>query len=196
MTLASLPSSYSGAVTATVNDLDFEVVARNIIVLLIMLTAEDRASSIKTVIHLWYSAFLRQKDMDFIGSNIRPLVQEVVTKITSKASDVLCGKTWTWNKCTLRVELTKARWIQLLAFFDVPTGLSTAKAHQARKAVTLATRRTDYRERRLLCYRPAHRVVDMRYTDEGVFAPFGYSREEFTVPNPYVLWHFCHLNTG
>ncbi|KAF7188355.1 Zinc finger MYND domain-containing protein 10 [Pseudocercospora fuligena] len=184
MTLASLPSSYSGAATATVNDLDFETVARNIIMLLIMLSAEDRGSSIQTTIHLWYSAFLRQKYMDFLGSKIRPLVQDVVSNITSKASDVLCGKTWAWNKSTLRVELTKARWIQLLAFFDVPPGLSTAKAHQARKAVNLASSRIDYRERRLLCHRPAHRVVDMRYGEDGVFAPFGYSREEFTVPNP------------
>ncbi|EME83216.1 uncharacterized protein MYCFIDRAFT_45968 [Pseudocercospora fijiensis CIRAD86] len=184
LTLASLPSSYSGTVTATVNDLDFEVVARNVIMLLIMLSAENNTLATQSIIHLWYSAFLRQKDMDFLQLKIRPLLQDVVNKISGKAPSTLCGKTWKWRKCSLRVELTQARWNQLLNFLDVPIGLSTAKAHQERKAVTLANGRTDYLERRLLCHRPAHRVVDVRYRDDGVLAPFGYSRKEFTVPNP------------
>ncbi|GAA87051.1 hypothetical protein AKAW_05165 [Aspergillus luchuensis IFO 4308] len=57
--IAQLPKSYDGSLEVTINDRDIDVVARNVIMLQIHLSMDEDDATIDCIIHLWYSAFLR-----------------------------------------------------------------------------------------------------------------------------------------
>ncbi|XHG09041.1 hypothetical protein AWENTII_012120 [Aspergillus wentii] len=50
--------------------------------------------------------------------------------------------------------------------------------------VTLASSRTDFRDRLMYRLPPSWRLAKLRFRKDGVLLPFGDSREDFTVPNP------------
>ena len=55
--------------------------------LLIALIADDELQAADLILHVWYSAFIRQQDMEFLASRIRPLIEEVNIKIKDRAKD-------------------------------------------------------------------------------------------------------------
>lgn len=186
--MGSLPETYTSRLRFFINDRDFEVVARNLIITLIGLTVEDRAQAVACMLHLWYSALIRPSDANILATKILPLFEDVNHKIESKASGAILGKTWTFGKNTCRAELTKENWHKLSLCVRDTTGLSAEEAHKNRASVTLAPQRVDHRDRWLFSQQPAHRVCASRFCDEGLLLPFGASREDFTVPNPYVSY--------
>ncbi|CAK4027567.1 Hypothetical predicted protein [Lecanosticta acicola] len=183
-TIASLPVGYDKQLSVFVNDLDFDVVARNIIFVLIALTFDKTTDAVECMLHVWYSATIRQSDFDILINQVRPLIETVVDKIAGKASNQVLGKTWTFGANSCRVELPKCLWDQLLAYFEVPKGLTAEGAYKIRKDVTLARERVDYRDRHMLLQIPAHRVGMSKFREDGILLPLGNSREKFTVPNP------------
>ncbi|RJE17186.1 hypothetical protein PHISCL_10477, partial [Aspergillus sclerotialis] len=75
-TVARLPISYSRSLEITINDREFDIVARNIILLLIALVVENVDEAVECVIHVWYSALVRESDIDILHCRIRPLIED------------------------------------------------------------------------------------------------------------------------
>lgn len=183
-TIAELPESYTGTVQMTLNDRDLDVVARNVIMLLIALVLEDAEEAIDCILHFWYSCLIRKHHYEVVQERIRPLVQDVCAKIRAKSPNSLQAKTWRFGKHSLRLVLTQSIWTRLLSYMDLSHGLDALKATQIRQAVTQAESRVDYRDRELLYFSPAHRVAKTRFWQDGLLLPFGARRDDFVVPNP------------
>lgn len=194
-TIACIPTSYSNKVCVTLNDRDLDIVARNVILLLIALTCEDTAQAVDCMLHVWYSALIRGKHFDILSNHVRPLIQDVNTKIKNKAAGVVLGKTWTFGTRTLRLVLSKEDWSAILSCLEIPDGLSAEKPNDIRTAVTTAPSRIDFRERRMTALPPAHRVCANRFHEDGTLLPFGCSRDDFNTPNPFVLTCTRYLNS-
>ncbi|GIJ91024.1 hypothetical protein Asppvi_009989 [Aspergillus pseudoviridinutans] len=183
-TIAQLPSSYSQPLELTINDRDFEIVARNAILLLIALILEEVDEAVDCIIHLWYSAFVRESDVDVLRHRIRPLIEDVCKKIKDKKPESLLAKTWTFGRHSLRVILERSSWDRLLSFVDPPASLTADRAREVRAAITLAESRKDYRDRYMYCQSPSHRIAFNKFREDGILLPFGSSRHEFREPNP------------
>lgn len=56
-----MPTDYSGELTVVLNDREPMVVLRNILLLVILGTTEDDVEAAELALHLWYSAFLRER---------------------------------------------------------------------------------------------------------------------------------------
>lgn len=119
-TVARLPLAYSNALDITINDRDFDIVARNLILLLVALTAEKINEVVDCILPLWYSALVRESDIEVLQRRIRPLIEEVCGKIKEKTSSALCAKKWIFGQRSLRVVLGKSSWVRLLAFVSKP----------------------------------------------------------------------------
>jgi hypothetical protein len=184
-TLASLPQTYTGDVLLVINDLDMDVVARNVIMLLLALKVEDSEQAAQSVIHIWYSATIRPVDAQLLKELIYPMIEDVCFKIADRAAGTLQAKTWNVGKCSLRLVLKKESWTTLLSHLRVPLGLTLQQAYDKRVAVTKAEQQQEI-HRDLCVLRPEHRLCREKYRDDGILLPFGHSREEFTVPNPCV----------
>ncbi|KAK1624557.1 hypothetical protein BDP81DRAFT_437802 [Colletotrichum phormii] len=185
-TIAQLPDSYTQPVEVTINDRNLDIVARNVIMLLISLVVDDVDIAADCIIHVWYSALLRKSDLDIMQHRIRPVLEEVCHKLKGKGSDNLQAKNWTFGQRSLRLVLKKSVWDDLLSFTGTPKGLTANRAHEIRKAVTLAEGRKDYRERHLLVQSLSHRIALTRFREDGLLLPFGNARDAFRHPNPTI----------
>lgn len=183
-TIAQLPISYNGHIEITLNDRDFDIVARNLILLLIAMVVENIDTASDCMISLWYSALIRESDLSVLQQQVRPLINDICTKIAEKADDGLFAKTWVFGQRSVRAVLNKSSWNRLLSFFDVPAGLDIHQAQKGRTDITLAESRTDYRDRYLCSIPRLHRVPFNRFREDGLLLPFGFPRKGFQVPNP------------
>jgi hypothetical protein len=168
----------------TINDRDLDIVARNAIMLLIGLVVDNINEAVECIIHVWYSALIRQSDLNILQQRIRPLIENVCKKIKDKAPSQRLGTTWEFGQRSLRLVLEKSSWDNLLLYMYVPEGLTVERANQIRTAVTLAESRKDYLDRYLLLQSPSHRIAMRRFREDGLLLPFGYPRNDHTVPNP------------
>lgn len=184
-TLASLPQTYNGNVLLAINDLDIDVVARNVIMLLLALKIEDSEQAVQSTIHIWYSATIRPVDAGLLMESISPMIEDVCVKIADRAAGSLQSKTWTVGKCSLRLVLKKESWKSLLSHLHLPPGLTLKQAYEKRVAVTKAEQRQEI-HRDFCVLHTQHRVCRQKYREDGIMLPFGHSRDEFTVPNPCV----------
>lgn len=160
--------------------------ARNLILLLVGLVVEDPEEAVHSIIHLWYSALVRESDIDILHNRIRPLIQDICEKIKNKPSTTLLGKTWTFGTRSLRLVLEQSSWNHLLTFFDKPAGLTAEQAQSIRTANTLAHSRRDYRDRYMSCITPSQRISFNKFRQDGLLLPFGFPRHDFKEPNPCV----------
>ncbi|KAK4101258.1 hypothetical protein N658DRAFT_566963 [Parathielavia hyrcaniae] len=181
---AQLSQSYRGSVEITLNDRDADVVARNVMMLLVAFVVDNVDEAIECIIHVWYSAFIRESDLAVLQQQIRPLIQDVCGEMKTTMAGDLVAKVWTFWKRSVRLVLPKSAWDRLLSFMQVPAGLTAEKAQKIRKAVTTAESRKDYRDRHLLFETPPHRIARTRFREDGLLLPFGHPRHEFKEPNP------------
>ena len=191
-TVTSLPKEFKNRVHITINDREFEVVARNVILLLFaFVSLEDTSPSsvpdiAASLIHIWYSAFLPTNLLSSLKAKVQPLIGAVCAQMEIKPPDTLLGKTWTFLEgSTLRLVLQQKEWLRLHQFLDVPNGLTLEKARSIRAATVLAPERLDYRER--WYYKdatPSMRLAKQRFREDGLLLPFGHPRTGFDVPNP------------
>ncbi|KAF4958968.1 hypothetical protein FGADI_2047 [Fusarium gaditjirri] len=168
-TIAQIPSSYDQPIDIVINDRDIDIVARNVIMILIALTVEDLDEAVDCMIHVWYSASIRKSHVDIPKQRIRPLIQSVCDKIKKKRGKKVFGRTWTFQKRSLRLVLEKSAWDRLLCFMDVPDDFTIEKASEIRQAVTVARSRIGYSDRTFLFQSPPHRVAKQRYYQDGPF---------------------------
>jgi hypothetical protein len=183
-TFAALPRSYEGKLTVTINDHDPHTLARNVIICLLAASDIDGEGVSECIVHLWYSALIRQTDLDLITTHVLPMVQAVCTSIKDKSDGSLHAKTWQLGKCSLRAVLTKGAWQLLLSCLTVRPELTLEKAQALRLAVTDSPRFQDDRDRVAVRQMPQHRVSKHRLNKDGIVLPFGHSREAFVIPNP------------
>ncbi|OCK75946.1 hypothetical protein K432DRAFT_419507 [Lepidopterella palustris CBS 459.81] len=183
-TIAALPQDYNKPIRIPINDRDFDIVARNTIMLLVALTVQNSVQAVECMLHLWYSALIPRSCVEIIQGEIRSLIKAVCTKIAGKANSTLLGKTWTFGTRSLRVVLPKEKWLSLLSYFEVPEGLSMQRAQEIRASVVQAPERRDFRERRRIAQSPFHRVCAERFCLDGLLLPFGHPRPQFDTPNP------------
>jgi hypothetical protein len=183
-TIAGLPTGFTQRIELYINDIDLGVVARNLILLLLSLIVEDDKEAVECMIHVWYSSFLRARDMTILRDRLRPMIEDICRKIQDKPSTAFLGKTWHFGSHSCRIELTKASWGKVLLYLDNIKSLTTERAHQIRSTITLAPERVDYWHRHFLALTPAHRLCKQRFREDGLLLPFGSSRLDFKVPNP------------
>lgn len=183
-TIAQIPEGYDKPVHITINDLDFDIVARNVIMLLIALTVKDQDEAINCIIHVWYSAFIRKSDLDIIQQRVRPLIADICEEHRDKPADGSIFNKWEFGRRSMKLDLQKSAWDKLLLFTEVPEGLTAEKANDIRTATTLAESRKDYRDRHFLFLSPSRRVAAQHFREDGILQPFGSQRAEFSEPNP------------
>ncbi len=186
-TVVGFPSDYTGTSSIVINDYDFDIVARNIILLLIAMHYESNIAC-PMMLHLWYSALVPADLVARLTSNLLPLIQDVCSKISNKPENSLQAKTWKYKTHSMRVVLQKSQWTKLLSYFEVPADLSASKAHDIRIASTLAPSRVDHLHRFLYTIPTGKRLVVTKFREDGILLPFGASRKDFTIPNPCVLY--------
>ncbi|PQE03580.1 MYND finger family protein [Rutstroemia sp. NJR-2017a BVV2] len=182
-TLVSLPDTYNGRCEVVINDRDFDIVARNIILLLIALIF-DPIEAADMMLHVWYSAFITESTIENLHDRVLPLFEDVCSKIRSRPEDSIQSKTWTFGTQTLSLVLSKKSWDRLPSYLKVPDGLSKTKAQALMMKTTLAPSRKDYIDRAFFNRPPAWRVCAKKFRTDGILLPFGQSRKEFNVPNP------------
>jgi hypothetical protein len=181
-----LPDGYDGQCTAVINDIDFMVVARNAILLLIALSLETD-DAVVTMIHVWYSALLPHAMIDTLRHVILAPVVDVCEKIKDKPSTSLQAKTFCFGKRSLRLVLKKHQWDEFKDYLSVPQGLTKGDAQAIRRRCMLAPERTDYLQRALCNQPPSIRVATMTFREDGILLPHGVSRQMFDTPNPQAL---------
>ncbi|KAL8367047.1 hypothetical protein RB599_010961 [Gaeumannomyces hyphopodioides] len=185
MSIGKLPQEYKHDVSVVLNDKEFDVVARNVILLLIFATVQDADTAADCVLHVFYSAFLTKSHMDILTIMLRPLVQDVCTKTEGKDQEALLAKTWTLKDgVQMRVVLSRRQWLRLLAMTEAPKKIKIGKAKATRDKVVNARAREDYRDRHMLCQIPHMRMGSNKFYADGMLLPFGTPRADFTMPNP------------
>jgi hypothetical protein len=182
-TIVGLLDDYRGTCSVTVNDMNFTVVARNIILLLVALHFGPE-TAVPIMIHVQYSALLPAVMVELLRKDILPYIQDVNIKTKGKPADSFQAKTFNFAKGSFRVVLQKTEWIRLTKVFEVPPGLTKERAISVRRTAILAPQRVDYLDRALYKYSPSLRAGVMKYRGDGILLPFGCSIKEFDTPNP------------
>ena len=182
-------------VDVIMNDLEFDVVARNTILLLLALTIQDSTtveasttpfSTAEALIHVWYSASISSYVLSLLQDRVKPLITEVCNKIANKTPSTALGKTWRFSDGRpLRLVLKQKDWLRLADFLDLPEGVGLEDAAAIRRAVTLAPERSDYRDRWFFKdSSPFMRIAKQKFREDGVLMPFGHPQTAFDKPNP------------
>jgi hypothetical protein len=183
-TFAALPHSYDGTLSVTMNDHEPHTMARNVIMCLLAASVDSGEEASECILHVWYSAFIRQIDLDLIATHVLPLVQAVCEKIKDKSTGSLHAKTWRIKNCSLRLVLNKDAWELLLSCLTVHPEITLERAWVLRLAITNSFKHQDDRDPLAVRQSPAHRVSKQRFNEAGIILPFGHSRKTFVIPNP------------
>ena len=176
-----LPATYEGICSIVVNDKNHNVVARNIV--MILLAAQlPPADAAELILHVWYSSRLTQAMIATIDTLARLPIAEVVLKIKHRADDVIQSKTWTFGTAEITVRMYKAQWLTLLDILETKHDIT--KTEQSRLDTVLAPSRVDYRDWHYLAMTGPRRMCEIRFKETGVLAPFGSCLTNFDSPNP------------
>jgi len=195
-TISSLPGTYDQRITLVLNDHDLDIVARNLILVLVVFTSEDMSQAIDCMLHVWYSALITEDHEALLSNTIRPMIDEVNWKIEGKSPGSLQAKTWNFGTNTVCLVLSKEGWAALPAYLSIRPGLSDKRAHEIRTAVTMAAEREDYVHRRWIATRPEFRVCLQKFREDGMLLPFGHNRKAHVRPNLYGKVKFPILASG
>ncbi|KAI0437529.1 hypothetical protein F4803DRAFT_565994 [Xylaria telfairii] len=183
---------YRSPLNIVINDRDLDIVARNLVFLLIMFVEEDPITAAEALLHVWYSALVTELCYTLLQKKLKPIIQEVCDKVAGKPDHALLGKTWTFGDNALRLILTREAWMKLPEYFDVPPGMTADRAHAVRDAVVNAPSRADYVDRALLTRLPAQGLGVIKFRKDGILVPFGQHRKAFVLPNPTFFNSFNH----
>ncbi|APA07182.1 hypothetical protein SS1G_04092 [Sclerotinia sclerotiorum 1980 UF-70] len=184
--IIGLPVAYTGKCEIVINDRDFDIVARNAILLLTALLF-DPMEAADIMLHTWYSAFVPESVLQKVQERILPLIEDVCMKVRDRPESSLQSKTWTFGTRKLSLTLPKASWDLLPSFLKVPSGLTASQARKVMVETTLAPSRKDYIDRAFYIKPPAWRVCAVKFRTDGILLPFGNSRKEFNTPNPTMF---------
>jgi hypothetical protein len=194
-TCANLPETLTQDIEVTLNDREFQVVARNAVILLFALSSvsdtaidneQDTSELSESLIHLCYSAFLPDSLIAQIKKQVIPLFEEVCGKLRDKPPGTNFGKTWSFDSGqSVRLILPRERWFELEQYTCVADGLTPKEASDLRTRTTLAPERADFRDR--WHFKEATtftRIAKQKFREDGLLLPYGHPRIGFEHPNP------------
>ncbi|KAJ6276567.1 hypothetical protein J3E71DRAFT_187021 [Bipolaris maydis] len=196
-TIRSLPDSFSRQMDVTVNDWEFDVVARNAVILLLVLASlNDKTSSqpssdsaVEALIHIWYSAFIPKSLATSLESEIGKLLGDSRTHTTEAVHEGMVRKTWTFSRSKiLSITLPPDKWPLVAEYLKTPAGLTQQSAKKIREAVMLSPERADYRDG--WYYKdasPSMRLAKRKFRRDGLLLPFSHPRTDFDIPNPTMF---------
>ncbi|ROW09323.1 hypothetical protein VPNG_05867 [Cytospora leucostoma] len=105
-TIASLPEGFSSGLKVDINDLDMDIVARNIIFLLLFYTLEDGEEAAECVLHLWYSTLIPPWCLLKLDSLkdliVRSVVMNAPQRIDHRQRKLFEQLKPSWRMCTNR----------------------------------------------------------------------------------------------
>ncbi|KAF2741866.1 hypothetical protein M011DRAFT_413673, partial [Sporormia fimetaria CBS 119925] len=186
-TISSLPKRPKRELRVTINDADFDVVARNVILLLLALKSlEDPKTKLSDIaeamVHVWYSAFLTEELFDVLQTEIKPLITEFCQGLPQPAiKEFSRGETFI-------LTLKGTQWFQLRDYMDLPPDFGRRQAKALRDSHVLACDDKHYRE--LWDYNdlsPGSRLSTSRFRTDGILLPYGHPRRDFKKPNPTIF---------
>jgi hypothetical protein len=91
-TVVGLPDkSYTGKCTVVLNDREFEIVARNIVLMLIAMTFEPE-EAVPMMIHLWYSVLVPKPLLEKAKAAVLPRINETIGAMKIKPGRKAKGK--------------------------------------------------------------------------------------------------------
>jgi hypothetical protein len=193
-TLRGLPESFNKHVDVTANDWEFDVVARNAVILLFVFASLDDMSSshvsygsvAEDLIHVWYSAFVPSSVVTSLKVQVGSLLQDSCTHTIEAAHDGMIRKTWKFSRSRiLAITLPKDKWPLVAGYLEIPAGLTEQSARKIRAAVVMSPERADYRDRWYFKdATPSMRLAKRKFRSDGLLLPFGHPRTGFNVPNP------------
>ncbi|KAF2230331.1 hypothetical protein EV356DRAFT_345567 [Viridothelium virens] len=183
VSIEGLPSAYDGLLECFLNDRDFDVVARNAIMLLLAMFC-DPDNVCEMILHIWYSASITSEMLRELRQKILPLIKDVLAKIEDESGHDLFSKTFKVGSCSVRLILSKESWQLMPAYLLGAPELDAANAEMARNSIMFAPSRRHFRERALFNCPPAWRFGALHQRTNGVLLPFAASRSAFTEPNP------------
>ncbi|KAK4207107.1 hypothetical protein QBC37DRAFT_456544 [Rhypophila decipiens] len=162
-TISDLPATTLQAIQITINDREFAVVARNVILLLFALDTLSVAPSdeeksrfpvAEALIHLWYSAFVPANMLAMMRNAVRPFISDVCTKIANKSTAACLGKTWKFaSGRSLRLVLSKDQWLRVDRMLCADD-------------LTLERAKDDFKEPT-----PSSRIAKGRFREDGLLLP-------------------------
>ncbi|RDW86109.1 uncharacterized protein DSM5745_02751 [Aspergillus mulundensis] len=192
-TIAQLPARYKKPIEITINNSDIDIVARNVILLLVSVSVQNVSKAVDCIIHLWYSALIRESDLDILRTQIRPLIEPVCKNIEERKFEGFVKQTFNFGQRSFTIVLHSLSWKHVLSCLDVPAGLTAERAREVRRAVTIGGLPRDNQQLFLYCQGPSQRLAHEKFRDDGLLLPFEYPRHEFRFPNPtifqgHILW--------
>ncbi|KAI8961484.1 hypothetical protein F5Y11DRAFT_326332 [Daldinia sp. FL1419] len=187
LSVVNLPEYYTGRLDIVLNDKEMDIVARNVVFLLVFLVEDDPIIAAEHVLHIWYSTLITESCYNLLQSKLRPMVEDVCNKIGHRIGSSLLAKTWSFGSTSVRLVLSRDEWFSLRSYFDVPRGLTKDAAQRVRQGVMLAPERVDYVDRSLCLKSPSERLGMFKFRSDGMLLPFGHTRAVFTIPNPTVF---------
>ena len=186
VSINALPTAYKGTCTSVLNDKNMNIVARNIVMLL-MSAQLSPLEAAELVLHIWYSARLTQGMLAAIDKYATKAIADTVAKIKDKDDDVMQSKKWIFGTAEIIVRLYKPQWTTLLQILEAKHDVK--KTEKERRKIVLAPSRLDYRDRELFNLPGFGRMCSTKFRETGVLAPFGSALDSFECPNPLVFRH-------
>lgn len=175
LTVNCLPFEYSGHLKILINDHSREIVARNIILILILATIPDENLAADIALHFWYSAWMPREYKERIEVLIAQFLHDwcLVDDLSSTLSFGAHGCLHCHDVLGL---------IRYLRHIVMPTD-DPDELRAEYDSVRQSIRRRDFHDRRYLGLRPSHRVAVEKYRRHGIVLPFGADDSEFKEPN-------------
>ncbi|KAG8628190.1 hypothetical protein KVT40_004063 [Elsinoe batatas] len=178
-TLAELPQSFKGALTLAINDRELDIMFRNVISMLLLVS--DHPLSIDTLVHIWYSARLCPDHVALLDSVVKPLFHDVVNKTNGAHEDRLLSKTIRIDTGYLRIILTRGQWCYMHKRLSTP--MDSGQAHASRHRI-LSARKDHLHRIYTAITTDCHRRLAMeKFRERGILLPYGSSDKDFTIPN-------------
>lgn len=192
--MRGIPESFDGDVEMTVNDWEFDVIARNAVMLLFIFASlndmsfgqASHDSVVEALIHIWYSAFISSSLIASLKHRVGSLLHDSRTHTTEITRAGMIRKVWTFSRSkVLAITLPKDKWPLVAEYLEVPDGLTEQSAKEIRTAVVMSQERADYRDRWLFKdATPSMRLAKQKLRSDGLLLPFDHPRIDFNVPNP------------
>jgi hypothetical protein len=197
LSVNALPIDYSGKLSITLNDHNYPIVLRNIL-LLSLLGTGDSAKAADVALHVWYSAFI-------------PM--EYHLQATSHAADILTSRqpngcfakklgpralmkgslsqdefaymastvTSRYTASDVNSEMHRVRYVLVTLFIAVVCSCDDFDIHR------FAHHRRDYWDKYLSSLEPTHRLAVLEYRRFGLVHPFGAANFHFNAPNRFLF---------
>ncbi|XP_077999963.1 uncharacterized protein LOC144452692 [Glandiceps talaboti] len=83
---ASLPDEFEGQVEFYLNDINYHILARNVLFLYLMFTADDITDIASTIVQLWYSICINQHHLQTLHTSLKELLDidgDIISKRTN-----------------------------------------------------------------------------------------------------------------